>query len=251
MLKDNKQCFFFPPSHLITTFAGDQSPECSDSAQLPHPPTCRSTNHTALSTPDRQNLHTEHQLSVLIKHCSKHPQAALNTAFIPTFMFEDQNTHIFFLTEACSNNCIRQVSVSRLIGETDVCACDCEIRSSHSINDSPLTNQISCVHLSILCFLAAKRCPTGIALSQLLEVLEEMTGLIKSALVQTQDLADFLLKGDLSWYVFLFLGYLQWIAVFITSTTHTHTEKQRAGGQNISVQILYCNDNTFDQCDID
>lgn len=179
--------------------------ECSNSAQLPHPLTWRSTNHTALSSSGRQNLHTEHQLNVLIKHCSKHPQAALNTPSISTFVFEDQNTHIFFLSEAYSNNCVRQVSVSHLICEIDVCACDYEIRSSHSINDNPLTNQISCESLCILHSLEAKMCPAGIALPQLLKVLEEITGLIKSALVQMQGLADFLFEGELSWCMFLFL----------------------------------------------
>lgn len=66
------------------------------------------------------------------------------------------NTHIFFLSEAYRNNCVRQVSVSHLICEIDVCACDYEIRSSHSINDSPLTNQISCESLCILRFFSSK-----------------------------------------------------------------------------------------------
>lgn len=76
-----------------------------------------------------------------------------------------------------------------------------------------------------VCFLAAKRCSTGIALplplSQFLKALEEMTGLIKSALVRMHNLADFLFEGDLSWYMFLFLGNIcTGIAVFITSATH-------------------------------
>jgi len=32
--------------------------------------------------------------------------------------------NIFFLSKAYSNNCVRQVSVSHLICEIDVCTCD-------------------------------------------------------------------------------------------------------------------------------
>lgn len=74
-------------------------------------------------------------------------------------------------------------------------------------------------------FLAAKRCPTGIALPQLLLVLEEINGLIKSALVQMQGLADFLLEGELS-FVYVSFFYTFALGSCIYYKRHTKNKGQ-------------------------